>query len=160
MPVLELAAPLPLLTRTGYTMGIGRDPEHFTTALTAMNTATLTARQTPKTCKGGTRQVACDWSSAMIPAEWIKAGTLGRPCGCKELETDSFYKLPDGRVARITYHPMNGPDDLFVAIGTAEEMRSDWTELLAGEPWEERNYHGYGMMSTRRGRYVKARRID
>jgi len=32
MPVLELAPPLALLTHRGYTMGIGMDPEHFTTA--------------------------------------------------------------------------------------------------------------------------------
>ncbi len=124
-----------------------------------MAAATLTARQTLKTCKGGTREIAASWSAAMIPAEWIKAGVLGRACGCKELEKYAFYKLPDGRVAKITYHPMNGPDELFVAIGTAEEMRGDWAELLAGEPWEERDYHGYGRMSTRRGRYTKARRV-
>ena len=122
-------------------------------------TATLTARQTLEICQNGTREIAAGWSASMIPSDWIKAGVLGRPCGCADLERYAFYSLPDGRVAKITYHPMNGPKELFVAIGSAEEMREDWIELLAGETFEERNYHGYGQMSTRKGRYAKARRV-
>jgi hypothetical protein len=118
-----------------------------------------TARQTLKPCRNGTREIAASWSASLIPAEWVKVGVLGRPCGCNELERYAFYALPDSRVAKITYHPMNGPAELFVAIGSAAEMRGDWAELLAGEPWEERDYHGYGQMSTRRGRYAKARRV-
>jgi hypothetical protein len=118
-----------------------------------------TARQTLKTTANGAREVAASWSVSMIPSDWIKVGVLGRPCGCVHLERYAFYSLPDGRVAKVTYHPMNGANELFVAIGTAKDMREDWIELLAGEPFEERNYHGYGQMSIRKGRYAKARRI-
>ena len=121
--------------------------------------ANLAARQTLKPVGNGAREVAASWSAATIPATWTKAAVLGRACGCAALELFTFYALPDGRVAKITHHPMNGPDELFVAVDTAEAMRADWAELLAGEPWEERASIGCGRMDVRRGARPKAHRV-
>lgn len=108
---------------------------------------------------GDTIETAAAWRACDIPASWARKGVLGRDCGCRELERFAFYALPDGRVAEIALHPMNGPSEMFVTIRTAELARERWAELLAGEPFEQRSSLGYGRMDVRRGRMRKARRV-
>jgi hypothetical protein len=124
--------------------------------------ATTTARQTlrPLTIgTGETIETASGWSQAMVPATWQHRGTLARPCGCAEPEAFAFYALPDGRVARVQFHPMNGPDALFVRVTSAATARADWAELLAGEPFAERTATYGGRVDVRRGRMRKAYRL-
>jgi hypothetical protein len=94
-----------------------------------------------------------------IPSDWQRKGVLGRDCGCRELERFAFYVMPDGRVAEVQYHPMSGWDDLFARVGSSEDQRDRWNELMAGEPWEQRTDIGYGRIDHRKGRMRKARRI-
>lgn len=91
-----------------------------------------------------------------IPADWQLKGTLLRNCGCIEPERFSFYLLPNGQVAEVMFHPMNGPDDLFVRCGSATDQRNHWNELLAGEPWEQRTSIAAGLIDHQRGRRAKA----
>lgn len=108
---------------------------------------------------GDTIEVAGAWRACDIPADWTRKGVLGRDCGCRELERFGFYALPDGRVAEIMLHPMNGPEEMFVTVRSAESARERWAELLAGEPYEQRSYLGAGRYDVRRGRHRKARRV-
>lgn len=129
-----------------------------------MTAATLTARQTlaARTTKAGdVIEIAGDWSPAMIPADWVRRGVLARPGfrGC-EPEKFAFYAVTDGRVAVVQFHPMNGWDALMVRILPAALAREEWVELLEGEKFTERESVGYGQVSVREGRYVRARRID
>jgi len=127
-----------------------------------MTTATLTARQTltaTTVSSGATIETAGDWSPSLIPADWTRRGVLARGCRCVEPERFAFYALTDGRVAIVQFHPMNGWDALFVRVLPAALAREEWAELLEGEKFEDREYHGYGRMSVRRGRYAKAYRV-
>ena len=96
---------------------------------------------------------------ADIPADWKLKGVLARYCGCREPERMAFYVMPDGRVAEVLYHPMNGWDDLFIRVASAELQRERWDELLNGEPWEQRTDIGYGRIDHRKGKHPKARRV-
>jgi hypothetical protein len=122
--------------------------------------ANLTARQALKPLSYGNDDSlhACDWNVGMIPADWVKRGVLSRYCGLRTPERFAFYALPDGRIAEISYHPMNGPDDLSVCVRSAEAQRDRWNELMAGEPWEQRTDIGYGRIDHRKGKYPKATR--
>jgi len=88
-----------------------------------------------------TRQTRAD-----IPATWQLKGVLARHCGLRQPERFAFYDMPDGRVAEVMFHPMNGADDLFFRIDTAAGQRNRWNELLEGEVHRE-------------GRYAKAQRV-
>ena len=124
--------------------------------------AILAARQTLKPLSYGSQDIlhACDWNVSMIPADWIKRGVLSRSLGKGWTpERFAFYQLPDGRIAEISFHPMNGANDLRVCVNSAEAQRDRWNELLAGEVWEERSSIGYGRMDCRKGRHAKARRV-
>jgi hypothetical protein len=123
--------------------------------------AILAARQTLKPLPYGDKDIlsACDWNVGMIPSDWVKRGILSRNCGLRSPERFAFYALPDGRVAEISFHPMNGADDLSVCVRSAEAQRDRWNELLAGEPWEERTGIGYGRIDHRKGKMQKAQRV-
>ena len=128
-----------------------------------MNAAEITAaRQTLKPLSYGRQDVlhACDWNVGMIPADWVKRGVLSRSLGKGfKPERFAFYQLPDGRVAEVSFHPMNGPDDLSVCVRSADDQRARWNELLSGEEWEQRSDIGYGRMSHRKGKHPKAIRV-
>jgi hypothetical protein len=102
---------------------------------------------------------ATRWSRADIPAAWQLKGVLARDCGLCEPERFAFYAMPDGRVAEVQFHPMNGWEDLFARVGSAASQRDRWNELLAGEPWEQRTDIGYGRIDHRQGKMRKARRV-
>ena len=123
--------------------------------------AILAARRTLKPLSYGTDDslYASDWNISMIPADWMKRAVLSRYCGLRTPEQFAFYSLPDGRVAEVSFHPMNGPDALFVAVRSAAAQRIRWSELLAGEPWEQTTDIGYGRIDRRQGRHPKARRV-
>jgi len=95
----------------------------------------------PMTIATATRQTRAD-----IPATWQLKGVLARHCGLRQPERFAFYDMPDGRVAEVMFHPMNGADDLFFRIDTAAGQRNRWNELLEGEVHRE-------------GRYAKAQRV-
>lgn len=139
-------------------MGIGGEPF---AALKIMPTATDVKTLKPsRYCPEGGWEFASGWNRADIPADWQLKGVLARTLG-KNIEPErfAFYKLPDGRVAEVSYHYMNGPDDLSVSVGTVQQQRDRWAELTEGQKWEERNYLGYGRYDNRSGRYRKAYRV-
>ena len=119
----------------------------------------LRSLQTLKELPSGV-EIAREWSRSHIPADWKLQAILARDTGCIELGQFAFYSVPDGRVAEAHFHPMNGWDCLFIAVRTGDDSRERWAELIAGEPFEERSYLGYGRYDNRKGRYVKAKRID
>ena len=119
----------------------------------------LRSLQTLKELPSGV-EIAREWSKSHIPADWKLQAILARDTGCIELEQFAFYSVPDGRVAEAHFHPMNGWDCLFIAVRTVENSRERWAELIGGEPFKERSYLGYGRYNNRKGRMVKASRID
>ena len=94
-----------------------------------------------------------------IPSNWVKKAVLARPCGMNQPERFGFFQTPNGQVAQVFYHPMNGPDQLFCRISDSVTMAAEYKELLEGERYEQRTDIGYGRMDVRRGRRVKATRI-
>ena len=98
-------------------------------------------------------------TASTIPANWVKKAVLTRPCGLNQPERFGFYATPDGRVAQINFHPMNGPEDLFVRIGDREAMAAEYQELLEGERYETRTATYGGGIDCRRGRRIKATRV-
>lgn len=99
-------------------------------------------------------------TAATIPADWAKRCVLHR-VNQKGFapERFAFYALPDGQVACVQFHPMNGWDDLFCAIGSREWAADRRAELLAGERFEHRESKGYGRIDVRAGRYNRAQQV-
>ena len=94
-----------------------------------------------------------------IPAEWVQKAVLARRCGCKLPERFAFYALPDGRVAQVAFHPMNGADDMHCRVGQRDFMAAEYQELLDGERYCNRTALGNGALDVRRGRMAKACRV-
>ena len=110
------------------------------------------------TINGQTIETSGRFSAKDIPADWQKVAVLERSCGMKTAERFGFFKLADGRVAEVSFHPMNGADDMFARIGSREFMAERFQELLDGEIYERRQqtYHG---LDVTKGRMVKAKRV-
>ena len=108
----------------------------------------------PFTTKTGEELQIGGIASAYIPTDWTRKAVLARPN-----ERFAFYATPDGQVAQIAYHQMNGWDDLFCRIGSREFMATEYQELLDGEPYETRTSIGNGVIDRRTGRMAKARRV-
>ena len=93
-------------------------------------------------------------TAADIPTTWEKKAVLARP-----YERFCFFSTPDGQVAEVRFHQMNGWDDLFCRIGSREFMLGEYNELIEGERFETRTSIGNGAIDYRSGRMVKARRV-
>ena len=105
----------------------------------------------PFTTKSGEELQIGGIARADIPADWNRKAVLARPN-----ERFAFYETPDGQVAEIRYHRMNGWDDLFCRIGSRDFMLGEYQELLDGEPFVA---YGFGGAAPRNSRMAKARRI-
>lgn len=119
----------------------------------------MTASFVPFTTKAGeTIETFGSFTANDIPADWKKVAVLERDCGMKTGERFGFFKLADGRVAEVSFHPMNGANDMFARIGSREFIADRFQELLDGEPFERRQqtYHG---LDVTRGRMKKAKRV-
>ena len=98
-------------------------------------------------------------SAQEIPTTWAKKAVLTRPCGMNQPERFAFFALPDGRVAQVNFHPMNGVEDMFFRISDREFMAGEYQELLDGERFTERTATYGGGVDCRRGRRIKATRV-
>ena len=114
---------------------------------------------TPCITKAGEAIQTARLTADTIPADWTKKAVLTRPCGMNLPERFAFFALPDGRVAQVSFHPMNGPDDLFCRIGRRDFMAGQFQELLDGEPYRVATDYRYGQTEVRQGRRVKAHRV-
>ena len=118
--------------------------------------------RTITTKAGDTLQVSGRFSSADIPSDWTKQAVLERNTDLSHDgvgERFAFFSTPDGQVAQVFFHPMNGAQDMFARIGTRDFMAAAYRELMEGERFESRSYLGAGRYDVRKGRMRKARRI-
>ena len=92
---------------------------------------------------------------ADIPADWQKFCVLAR----YQTERFGYFVTPGGLIAEIWFHNMNGPDDLFIRLGSRAFMKARFDELMAGERWETREAGPMGTVDRRNGRHAKARRV-
>ena len=118
---------------------------------------------TTRTLKSGdTIETSQSFSSEDIPSDWRCKAVLARPLPgttAEKGERFGFYRLPDGRIAEIMFHPMNGKENLFARIGTREFMGARYEELLEGELYETRECGPMGTVDRRCGRLAKAQRV-